>query len=109
MRVDTFGEIPDRCAHFDGQDAFTDELPCPMANNAYAEDALCLGINDKFGQPVSPVKSQCPPGGTPGEFGYFDGNSLGFGFRFSQPTPTQLRVGENDCRDDRLKHALLTC
>ena len=52
MRVDRFGDVAGRAAHFDRQHGFGDQLACPGADDANAEHAF--RIRDRSSNFVNP-------------------------------------------------------
>ena len=93
MRMNCHGNIAGEGAHFDGEDAFGNEFASPMADDADAENALGLRIDDKLGDAVGAVQREGAAGCAPGKFGDFDLSTFLFrpGFRSSRPKPLRDR------------------
>src|SRR5262245_59796028 len=68
MRMYHLSQVPGGGAHFHRQHAFRDQFAGMMADNADAQDAFGLGIDDEFGQAIRPVEAQGAARGAPWEF-----------------------------------------
>src|SRR5437867_1337990 len=96
VRVHTFREVADRCAHFHCDDAFTDEFARTVAHNAHTENTFGFRINNQLRQTIRTVKRECATRSAPWKSGDLDLRSFGASFSFRQAAPGDFRIGEDN-------------
>ena len=94
--MDRHPQIRGRGAHLDRKDAFRDQLPCTGTDDADAEDALGLGIDDELRHAVGAVQRDRAARGRPGKARDRDFTILFRRLCLGEPAPRQLGVGEDD-------------
>ena len=108
MRVDRQLEVGRQCGHLDGKHALGDELAGSRSDNAHAEDAFGLRIDQQLGQAVRAIDRHGTSERGPGELGDLDLAALLGGFGFGQSAPGHFGIGEHNGRDGlRLKGHLV--
>ena len=65
VRVDRFGDVADRAAHFDRDDRFGDQLAGAGADDAAAEHALGRRVDEPLGQAVGAAVGDRAAAGLP--------------------------------------------
>ena len=65
MRMHRIGDVARSGAHFDGEHAFADQLAGADADDADAENAFGLRLDDQFGQTVGSIQSERSAGSAP--------------------------------------------
>src|SRR4030095_10692191 len=87
------GDVARSGAHLDGEHAFTDQLAGADADDADAEDAPGLPLNDELGQTIGSVQSERSTGSAPGESCDLHPDVFLFGFGLSETAPGDFRIG----------------
>ena len=100
VRVDRERDVLGVRAHLDRVHGLGDQLAGVDADDAGAEHAPRLGLDDELRQPVrrgpAPARGRTPPTGT-SPTSYLD--AVGLRLRLGQPDPGDLGVGVGDRRD----------
>jgi hypothetical protein len=96
MRVHRQGDVLGGRAHFDGQHALGNEFAGARADDANAEDAFGIRIDDELGQAVGAVEGQARPEAAHGNLATLTSMPFALASCFGQPAPGQFRIGEHD-------------
>src|SRR5450755_323321 len=94
--MDGHADVGGQRAHFDGEDAFGDQLACACTDDADSEDTLCFRIDQQLSQTFWAVERDGASGSGPGELGDGDFASLFFGLSFGEAGPRDFGIGEDD-------------
>ena len=98
--MDRFGDVTNFATHFDRQDRLGDQFSSSGADQAAAEQAVVLGIDQPFRQTFSTSQRLGATAGCPRVNGHLILPALAFGLLFGQTGPSNFRVRE-DHRGDR--------
>ena len=96
MRMDRLSDVGHFTAHLDCQRGLGDELASAGADDADAEHALGVGINEDFSQSLRPTQRDRATTGGPGVNGDFDFAADCLRVLFGESTPGDFRVGKHD-------------
>src|SRR5450830_601080 len=122
--MDGLADVDGIRAHFDRQGDFTDHVAGMRADDAAADDAMCLSIEQQLGETFRTTVGNGATGGGPREVALLELDALGLGFVFGDADPCHFRIGvghrgnhagvemallacRSFCRDVRFVHRLV--
>ena len=99
MRVDRFGQVAGRGAHFDSHDGLGEDVAGVDAHDADAQDPAAVGIDEQLGRAFGASQRDGLAAGGPGELCDFHFDAFGRGLFFGEPCPGDFGIGKDDGRD----------
>src|SRR5690606_33869177 len=99
VRVDGVADVGRLRAHLDRQRDLGDELAGMHADDAAADDAAGIRIEQQLGEALGAAQADGAAGSGPRELRHLDRDALGPGLGLGDPDPGDLRVGVGHRRD----------
>src|SRR5258708_25296255 len=100
MRMDRLADVGGIAAHVDRQRELADEISRAGADDAAAEDAMVVGVEDELGETLVARVGNRASRGSPRELGYAYLGARLLRFFLGEADPRDLRIGVSHLRDD---------
>ena len=101
MRMNGHGNVVRQRRHFDGENAFSNHVASAHSDDANAEHAFGLGIDEQLRHAFRAVERSRAARCGPGKFRNFDFTAIFFSLRFGETSPGNFRISEDDGRNRR--------